>query len=99
MVELLSRLPPGDLTVVLIVPTVGLVVGVVALAALVIQAVQRYREREIAASLVSEMLARDLAPQEIISILKAMGLDMPQERRIRGRFGRWVVTTTQQPSA
>ncbi len=99
MLELLSRLPPGDLTVVLIVPTAGLVVGVVALAALVIRAVERYREHEIAASLVSEMLARDVAPQEIIAILKAMGLDAPQERRIRGRFGRWAGTTTQQPAA
>jgi len=99
MVELLSRLSPSDLTVVLIVPTVGLVVGVVALAALVIRAVERYREREIAASLVSEMLAHGVAPQEIVSILKAMGLDAPQERRIRGRFGRWAATTTQQPAA
>ncbi len=99
MVEILSRLPAGDLAAVLIVPTVGLVVGVVALAALVIKAVQRYREQELAGWLVSEMLARGVAPQEIVSILKAMGLDAPQERRIRGRFGRWAATTTQQPAA
>ena len=99
MLELLSRLSPGDLTMVLILPTVALLVGVVALAAMVIRAVERYREREIAASLVSEMLARDVAPQEIVAILKAMGLDAPQERRIRGRFGRWAAATTQQPAA
>jgi hypothetical protein len=69
------------------------------LAALVIHAVARYREQEIAATLVSEMLARDVPPQEIASILKAMGLDAPHRRRIRGRFGRWAATTTQQPAA
>jgi hypothetical protein len=99
MVEILSRLPAGDLAAVLIVPTVGLVVGVVALAALVIKGVQRYREQELAASLVSEMLARDVPSQEIVAILKAMGLDAPPERRIRGRSGHRATTTTQEPAA
>jgi hypothetical protein len=99
MVELLSRLRPDDLAMVLLLSTVALVLGVVALAGLVIRAVARYRKQELAATLVSEMLARDVPPQEITSILKAMGLDAPHERRIRGRFGRSTATTTQQPAA
>ncbi len=98
MVEVLTRLNSGDLTVVLLLPAVGLVIGLISLIALVIRAVQRYREQEIAASLVSEMLARGVSPQDIISILKAMGLEPPPEGRRRVRFGRWAPSSTQQPA-
>ena len=99
MVEILTRLHPSDLAAVLVVPVLALSVGLIALIALAIKAVQRYREREIAAALVSEMLARGVAPQEIVAILKAMGLEPPPEGRRRTRFGRWAPSsTTQQPT-
>jgi len=99
MVELLSRLRPSDLAEVLMILGAGAVVGLIALAALVIKAVQRYREHEIAASLVSEMLARGVAPQDIVSILKAMGIEPPPEGKRRARFGRWAPSSAQQPTA
>jgi len=40
-----------------------------------ILAVQRYRDREIAASVVENMLERGIGPQEIIAVLKAVGLE------------------------
>ena len=48
MVELLSRLYPSDLTVVLITFAALMLIGVVSVVAQVIRAIHRHREREIA---------------------------------------------------
>lgn len=74
MVELLSRLNPSDLATVLVVLTLAVVGGVIAIAICAIRAVQRYRERHIAASIVAEMLDRDIPTQEIVAVLNAIGL-------------------------
>ncbi len=86
MIDVLSRVPPGDLEDVLIVVAVVLAVGLLGLAGLIILAVQRYREREIAASVVADMLDRGIAPQEIIAVLKAMRLEASPGQRWRGRL-------------
>jgi hypothetical protein len=99
MVEILSRLPPSDLAAVLIVPTVALLVVLGALASQVIRAVQRYREREIASSVVADMLDRGIAPQEIVAVLKAMGLEAPPGRRRGGRLPQLLGTPPEQPVA
>ena len=81
MVELLSRLYPSDLTVVLITFAALMLIGVVSVVAQVIRAIHRHREREIAAAVVAEMLDRKIAPQEIVAVLKAMGLEAGEEKR------------------
>lgn len=86
MIELLSRLHPSDLAAMLSMLAIGLLVGAAALTALIIRAVQRYRERQIASSVVLEMLDRGIAPEEIIAVLKAKGLEDPQGRRCGGRL-------------
>jgi len=86
MIELLSRLHPSDLAAVLSMLAAGLLVGLVALAALIIRAVQRYREHQIASSVVLEMLDRGIAAEEIVAVLKAMGLEAPEGRRLGGRL-------------
>ena len=75
MVEVLSRLPGSDLSAVLILVPVVFVVGVIGLAGLIAAAIQRHRDREIAAAVVAEMLDRGIAPEEIIAVLRAMGLE------------------------
>ncbi|NLS93572.1 MAG: hypothetical protein GXX96_15545 [Planctomycetaceae bacterium] len=82
MLELLSRLSPSDLAVVLLVPAVTLVAGVIIISALIIRAVQRNRERETAAAVVAEMLDRGIATEEIIAVLKAMGLEGSPDPRL-----------------
>ena len=80
MIELLSRLAPSDLAVVLCVPAMALVVGLIVLTARIIIAIQRYHERRVAASLVLDMLDRGISPQEIEGVLKAMGAEIPAQR-------------------
>ena len=102
MLELLSRLYPADLATLLTIVTVALLGGLVLIVAQIIRGINRYREREIAAAVVAEMLDRGIAPEEIIAVLKAMGLEATSEqrepargrmspldrcRRIRARFG------------
>lgn len=91
MVELLSRLSGSDLTAVLIIVPVVVVVGIIGLAALIAAAIQKHRDREIAAAVVAEMLDRNMPPEEIIAVLKAMGLEgtsqhpgFPSRRASRG---------------
>jgi hypothetical protein len=86
MMELLSRLRPSDLAAVLSILGSGLLVGAVALTALIIRAVQKHREHQIASSVVLEMLDRGIAVEEIVAVLKAMGLEDPQGQRIGGRL-------------
>lgn len=102
MLELLSRLYPADLATLLTVISVALLGGLVLIVAQIIRGINRYREREIAAAVVAEMLDRGIASEEIIAVLKAMGLEAKSEerdgdwgcmsaldrcRRMRARFG------------
>jgi len=83
---MLSRLPPNDVSVVLIIPILGVLLTLVILGGWIISAVQRHREREIAASVVDHMLDRGVAPQEIVAVLRAMGLkEMPRSQDKVGR--------------
>lgn len=81
MVELLSRLNGGDLTAVLLVAASLLMATLIALGTSVISAVQRHYGQVIASSVVAQMLDRGAAPQEIVAVLKAMGLETPPDRR------------------
>ncbi len=98
MIELLSRLTPSDLAMVLCVPAVVLVVGLVALTSQIIRAVQKHRERQIASSVVLEMLERGIAAEEIVAVLKAMGLEDPQGRRFGGRLRQLLSASADKPA-
>jgi hypothetical protein len=69
-----------ELTVVLVIGILFIVGGIVLLTRIIVSAVQRHHGRTIASSVVSEMLARGMSPQDIVAILKAMGLDDPPDR-------------------
>lgn len=86
MVEVLSRITSGDLAALLIVGTLALTVGVVGVASQIVAAFWRHREREVAAAVIANLLDRGLAPQEIIAVLQAMGLNAPPKRSTRGRL-------------
>jgi hypothetical protein len=79
MVELLSRLSPGDLAVVLCVPPVILVVMLVPLTKVVADTWRKYREREMATSIVLEMLVQGMQADEITRVLKAAGMKDDQQ--------------------
>lgn len=83
MLELLSRLYPADLATLLTIVSVACLGGLVLIVAQIIRGVNRYREREIAAAVVAEMLDRGIASGEIIAVLKAMGLEATLEQRER----------------
>lgn len=97
MLELLSRLAPSDLASVLTIVVAAVTGVVIAVVALVIRAIHRYREREIAAAVVAEMLDRGIASQEIVAVLNAMGLEKSDQadekparerlRRLRAKLG------------
>lgn len=97
MLELLSRLSTSDLAAVLTIVVVAVTGVVIVVVALVIRAIHRYREREIAAAVVAEMLDRGIASQEIVAVLKAMGLEKSDQadeerafkrlRRLRAKLG------------
>ncbi len=95
MVEILTRLNPADLAEVLTVGLLIVVVGLVALVSVAIGAFTRFRERQIASTVVLEMLDRGIATEEIIKVLRAMGLERTIDRRIRARL-RQLLTTPQQ---
>ncbi len=81
MIELLSELFPGDLAFVLLIPSVILLIGLIVIVSQVIQAYQRNRERETAGAAVAEMLDRGMGSEEIIAVLKAMGLESTPESK------------------
>ena len=86
MLEILTRLSAADLAIVLVVTTSVLGAGLITLASQIISAVRRYREREIASLVIIEMLHRGVAPQEIIGVLNAMGLETSSHGRAGNRF-------------
>lgn len=90
MTEILSRVSPGDMAAVIIVPILAIAGVLAMLAILIVTAVQHYREREIAATVVMEMLERGLGTEEIIAVLKAMGLEPNDSRRAIDRFRHFV---------
>ena len=70
----------------------GLTVGlVVAVTALVTHAWQRVRQRQMAASLILEMLDRGMSADEMAQVLQAAGMDKDADQnpiieRLRARF-------------
>jgi hypothetical protein len=103
MVELLSRLNPGDLTAVLTV-TVMVALGIVAVVArLIADGVRRHHERELATSLVLEMLDRGMTADDIVRVLSAAGLEdrgdelASLRNRVRQKLGRALPAATVAP--
>lgn len=89
MIQILSRIPPGDLAGVLIVPGSMLVASLLGGGLWLARAAQKRREQEMAAHLLLELLDRGVAPAEITAIFKSMGLEQPPESgfgRARGLF-------------
>ncbi|MCX7425492.1 MAG: hypothetical protein NTW96_07695 [Planctomycetia bacterium] len=81
MIDVLSRMSPSDLPIVLTVPVILLGGMLTAVIVYAITAFQRHREKDLATTLVLEMLDRGIPPAEIAAILKTMGLDQPPEGR------------------
>jgi sulfite reductase beta subunit-like hemoprotein len=79
MFELLSRFSPGELAIVLCVPLVVLVAVLVPLARVVTDTWRKYRERELATSLVLEMLVQGMGSEEITRVLEAADMEDHQE--------------------
>lgn len=99
MVEILSRLSGGDLTVVLLLPTVFLIIGLVLVTGIGIKGYQHYRERQIASTVVVEMLDHGMTCEEIVAVLKAMGLEEPQWRGPGGKLRQALEARGRQPAA
>lgn len=81
MIQVLSRLSSPDLVQVLVLGGGFLVAIVLGLGISITAALQRHWEQERAANLVLQLLERGVSPEEISSILRAMGLDQPPNRR------------------
>jgi len=106
MKEIVSQFPPDVLFMVFAVATLVFTVGLVALAFRIISAVQRHREREMvrreremAASMVAHMLDREIAPQDIVDVLKAMGLETPPGLGSGSPGRKALGTSTERPQA
>jgi Mg/Co/Ni transporter MgtE len=94
MLELFSRLSPADLAVVLtVVPVIGLGLLFIVLVA-VAKLIARYHERQLATSLILEMLDRGMSADDIVRVLSAAGLEDRREellslrQRLRQKLSR-----------
>ena len=75
MVEILSRLSPGDLPVVLCLGLLAAVVCVIGVARIVVGSLRRYRERQLATSVVLEMLNHRMPFDQIRDVILAMDME------------------------
>ncbi len=75
MVEILSRLPPGELPVVLCLGILAAVVCVIGAIKIVAGAWGQYRERELATTVVLEMLNRQMPFDQIRDVISAMDME------------------------
>ncbi len=75
MVEILSRLPPGELPVVLCLGFLAVVVCVIGTVKIVAGAWGRYRERKLATTLILEMLNRQMPFDQIRDVISAMDME------------------------
>lgn len=85
MVEILSRLSPGELSVVLCLGLLATVVCVIGLARIVVGSLRRYRERKLATSVVLEMLNCRMPFDQIRDVILTMDLEdnLDQVRTLR----------------
>jgi hypothetical protein len=98
MLDLLSKMRSEDLatTLIAIVAVSAVVVGV--LIRLIVYSVRRYRERQLATTLILEMLDRGMTADDIVRVLSAAGLEdrgeevMSLRERLRQRLGRSTST-------
>ena len=82
MVEILSRLPAGELPVVLCLGLLAMVVCVIGLANIVANAWRRYQERKLATSVVLEMLNRQMSFDQIRDVVLAMDMEDSLDRAL-----------------
>ena len=80
MVEILSRLSPGELPVVLCLGLLAVVVCVIGVAKVMAGAWRRYRERKLATSVVLEMLNRQMPFDQIRDVVLAMDMEDSLDR-------------------
>jgi hypothetical protein len=86
--ELVSKMSPGDFVPVLAIVG-GIVAGVViAITAIVVGSVRRFRERELAANLIHELLQRGLSTDEIERLVRVSAPEDGAERIIRAAAAR-----------
>jgi len=100
MVEILSRLGGGQLADVLtltVLVGLGLVMGVVITVATLIA---QYHERQLATSLILEMLDRGMSAEDIVRVLSAAGLKGRQEKlaSLRQRLRQRLSTLGSEPA-
>ena len=79
MIDVLSRMSSQDLPTVITISIIFLGGMLTAVTIYAITAFQRHREKDLATTLVLEMLDRGIPPAEIAAILETMGLDQPPE--------------------
>ena len=80
MVEILSRLSPGELPVVLCLGLLAVVVCVIGVVRIVAGSLRRYRERKLATSVVLEMLNRRMPFDQIRDVILAMDMEDDLDR-------------------
>jgi hypothetical protein len=86
--ELVSKLKPGDL-----IPVLAIVLGVgagvvIAITAIVVGSVRRFRERELAERMIHDLLERGLPTDEIERLVRAAGPESEAERLVRAASAR-----------
>jgi hypothetical protein len=75
MADILSRLSPAELPVVLCLGLLAVVVCVIGVARIVAGSLRRYRERQLATSVVLEMLNRQMPFDQIRDVILAMDME------------------------
>ena len=75
MVEILSRLSPGELPVVLCLGLLAMVVCVIGVTWIVVGSLRRHRERKLATSVALEMLNRQMPFDQIRDVILAMDME------------------------
>lgn len=86
--ELVSKMQPNDLIPVLAI-SLGVGAGVlIAITAIITGSFRRYRERELAANLIHELLERGLPTDEIERLVRASAPEGEAERLVRAAAAR-----------
>ena len=97
MVEILSRLSPGELPVVLCLGLLAMVACVIGVTKIVAGAWRRYRERKLATSVVLEMLNRRMPFEQIRDVVLAMDMEDSLDRACTLRRTSEAVSTDPDP--
>lgn len=80
MEQLLSRLDSGQLTIVLVVAAVMSVSLVIGVTSVIAHAWRSVRERQMAISIVVEMLEQGMSAEEVVRVLQAAGTEKQSDR-------------------